>query len=131
MKDSATNNYSWIDIIEPTEQVASLPIWYVFLVFILAVVIIYLLNKYFNIKTKVSLLFLLLRLKRYGDVRSCSRRALNLLSLRLNLKDNRINSNNYNSLSACRSALIDFSYSKKTADSNDVKDQLIKLIKLI
>ena len=131
MKDAITNDFSWIDIIEPVEKTASLSVWYFVLIFILAIVIIYLLNKYFNIKTKVSLLFILLRLKQYGDVRSCSRRALNLLSRRLNLKSNRINSNNYNSLFICRSVLIDFSYSKKRADSNDVKEQLIKLIKLI
>ena len=131
MKDSITNNYSWIDIIEPAEKVASLSVGYFVLVFILAIVIIYLLNKYFNIKTKVSLLLLLLRLKQYGDVRSCSRRALNLLSNRFNLKNTRVNSNDCNSISICRSALIDFSYSKETADLNDVKEQLIKLIKLV
>ena len=131
MKDAITNDYSWIDIIEPVEQAASLSAGYFVLVFILVIVIIYLLNKYFNIKMKVSLLLLLLRLKQYGDVRLCSRRALNLLSLRLNLKNNRINSNNYNSISICRSELIDISYSKKTADLNDVKKQLIKLIKLV
>jgi len=131
MEDAITNNFSWIDIIEPVEKTASLSVWHFVLVFVLAIVIIYLLNKYFNIKIKVSLLLLLLSLKQYGDVRSCSRRALNLLSNRFNLKNNRINSKNYNSISICRSALIDFSYSKKTADSNDVKKQLIMLIKLI
>ena len=131
MKDAITNDYSWIDIIEPAEQVASLSVGYFALVFILAIGILYLLNKYFNIKMKVSLLFLLLKLKQYGDVRSCSRKALNLLSNRFNIKNNRINSNNYNSISICRSELIDISYSKKTANSNDVKEQLIKLIKLV
>ena len=131
MKEIVENNYSWLDIIEPTILESSGFIWGYYLISFLVVIGIILLNKYFNIWLRFNFWLLLFKLKKNGDTRKISKKTLKLLSLEKNTTYTMkyLTAMDKNTINECRTELLGACYSKKPKNIVEIQNTLDKFSK--
>ena len=132
MNNTPTNNYHWLDIIEPiTKQNEEFPILEYVALVTLILIIAYVAEKYFKIHIRLNLFWVSLKLKKHGDIRKCAKTALDILSNINSKPSSLMNENKRRIISNCQYELLGICYSKNSSNSELLKSQLIKLNKLI
>lgn len=131
MKETTLNNYSWLDIIEPTILEPSGFTWEYYLIIPLVIIGGILLNRYFKLGLRINFWFLLFKLKQDGDTRLFSKKLLKLLYLEKNIKyaAKYLSALDSIAINECRTDLLGACYSKKLASAEKIQSTLDKFSK--
>ncbi len=81
MNNLIKNNYNWKDIIEPTNITETIPVWEYIVIFLIALLISFVLVKYFNIILRFKLWILTFKIKKTMDSRKIAKKILSLFRL--------------------------------------------------
>lgn len=131
MKETTLNNYSWLDIIEPTILESSGFTWEYYLIISMVIIGIVLLNRYFKIRLRINFWLLSFKLKQDGDTRLFSKRLLKLLSLDKNIKyaEKHLSALDSIAINEYRTELLGACYSKKPESTDKIKTTIDKFSK--
>lgn len=131
MKETITNNYSWLDIIEPSVLEGNSFRWEYFLICAVIILLITVLYKQSDFSIRLKFWLLSIKLKKDGNTRLYAKKMLQLLSLEKNkayaIKSIQL-SNGY-SIDDYRLALLGVSYAKKTESVEKITNTLNKFSK--
>lgn len=133
MNDLTSNNYSWLDIIEPVTSASSGFMWQYFLLTILLCLGLILLNKYFNLRLRFNFWLLSYKLGKNGDIRKFSKKLLKLFSLEKNTMHAAkcLNTLDCESIVTYRAELLCACYSKNKVDIEHIHNTLDKFRKCL
>ncbi len=124
MKQNIIQNYSWLDIIEPTQLTPTYSLWEYFAIFILVALILAAAAIYFNLYRKIKFLLIVKKIKRSNFSHQQIKQILKLFYFDTNIEKKLLNKNDKSTYAQQKHILLKTCYSAHPVDQNKINKTL-------